>query len=377
MSLYEQTLDVISKNKEVKESGSLLAIPFWRMPNLSKVLPGLRKGMYSLISAGTKESKSQLASFMFVHQPIEYLFAHPECGLDLRVKMFSLEISKEDVMAQVMSYRLFSEYGIIISPLHLMSIFKEYTIEDRILDIIKSDEFRAYIDFFETKVEIIDNIKTPTGIMINCEKYARANGKVVYEETTWDDGSVHKIIKEYIPNNPNEIVEVIVDHATLLAEKGKTLYECIKVLSSEHFLKLKNTYKYSPLLVQQQNSESSTQQFTNRGDSILEKVKPSREGLSSNKDSAMDVNLMIGIFSPYKYKEEIYEGWDLTRIRDYHRELSIILNRNGRSNITQQLFFNGASSFFKELPPSPSPETRQNIYKAIDGYRNEELKYTN
>ena len=56
MSLYDETLDTIKKNKEVKESGSLLAIPFWRMPNLSKVLPGLRKGMYSLISAGTKES---------------------------------------------------------------------------------------------------------------------------------------------------------------------------------------------------------------------------------------------------------------------------------------------------------------------------------
>jgi hypothetical protein len=86
---------------------------------------------------------------------------------------------------------------------------------------------------------------------------------------------------------------------------------------------------------------------------------------------------MIGIFSPYKYKEEVYEGWDLTRIRDYHRELSIILNRNGRSNITQQLFFNGASSFFRELPLNPSPETRQAVYKSIDGYRNEELKYTN
>lgn len=86
---------------------------------------------------------------------------------------------------------------------------------------------------------------------------------------------------------------------------------------------------------------------------------------------------MLGIFSPYMYKEEVYEGWDLTRIRDYHRELSIILNRNGRSNITQQLFFNGASSFFKELPPNPSPETRQKIYKTIDGYREEELKYTN
>jgi hypothetical protein len=249
-------------------------------------------------------------------------------------------------------------------------------LDSKILDILESTKFREYFEFFEDKVEIIDNIKNPTGIMINAEGYARTNGKVIYDEVKWDDGSVHKIIKEYVPNNPNQIVEVIVDHATLLSERGKTLYECIKELSSVHFLKLKNTYKFSPVLVQQQSASSTEQQFTNRGDTILDKVKPSREGLSSNKDTAMDINLMLGIFSPYKYKETQYEGWDLTQIRDYHRELSILLNRNGRSNITQQLFFNGACSFFKELPYQPTPDKRQDIYRVVKRYRDDELKYT-
>jgi hypothetical protein len=313
---------------------------------------------------------------MFVHQPVEYLYANPNCGLDLKIKLFSLEISKQDSMASAMAYRLFSEYGIIINPENLQSIFKGYTLDNAILEILESSKFREYFEFFEDKVEIIDNIKNPTGIMINAEGYARANGKVLYEEVKWDDGSTHKIIKEYVPNNENKIVEVIVDHATLLSERGKTLYECIKELSSVHFLKLKNIYKFSPVLVQQQSASSTEQQFTNRGDNILDKVKPSREGLSSNKDTAMDINLMLGIFSPYKYKETQYEGWDLTQLRDYHRELSILLNRNGRSNITQQLFFNGACSFFKELPFQPNPEKKQEIYGKVRKYREDELKYT-
>jgi len=376
MSLYDETIYSIKQNKKIRESGKLLAIPFWRMPTLSTVLPGIRKGMYSLITAGTKESKSQLTNFMFIHQPVEYLYMNPNCGLDLKIKLFSLEISKEDSMASAMAYRLFSEYGIIINPENLQSIFQGYTLDSKILDILESTKFREYFEFFEDKVEIIDNIKNPTGIMINAEGYARTNGKVIYDEVKWDDGSVHKIIKEYVPNNPNQIVEVIVDHATLLSERGKTLYECIKELSSVHFLKLKNTYKFSPVLVQQQSASSTEQQFTNRGDTILDKVKPSREGLSSNKDTAMDINLMLGIFSPYKYKETQYEGWDLTQIRDYHRELSILLNRNGRSNITQQLFFNGACSFFKELPYQPTPDKRQDIYRVVKRYRDDELKYT-
>lgn len=56
MSLYDETLYQIEQNKLIKESGKLLAIPFHRMPKLSTVLPGVRKGMYFLITAGTKES---------------------------------------------------------------------------------------------------------------------------------------------------------------------------------------------------------------------------------------------------------------------------------------------------------------------------------
>jgi len=377
MSLYDETLNTIKSNKEVKESGKLLAIPFHRMPSLSKVLPGLRHGMYNIITSGTKESKTQLCDFMFMFQPIEYLLANPNCGLDIKILYFSLEISREDKLAQAMSYRLFSEYNIVISPLHLMSIFQGYTIDDRILSILESVEFKTFFEFFESKVEIIDNVKAPTSIMVKCEKYARDNGRVIYEEVEWDDGTKHKIIKDYVANNPNQIVEVIVDHATLLSEKGKTLYDCIKILSSDFFIKLKNKYKYAITFIQQQSASATEQQFTNRGDTVLDKVRPSREGLTGNRDSGMDCGLMLGIFSPYKYKEEMYENWDLTRIRDYHRELSIILNRNGRSNITQQLFFNGASSFFRELPLNPSPEVRQKVYASIDGYRNEELKYTN
>ena len=212
--------------------------------------------------------------------------------------------------------------------------------------------------------------------MINCEKYARNNGKVVYDEVVWDDGSKHQVIKEYIPNKPNEIVEIIIDHATLLNEKGVSLYECIKTMSSIHCLKLKNKYSYSPILVQQQTGDSTTQQFTKNGDNILDRVRPTPEGLAGCKDTRQDANLMLGMFSPYLYGEQSYEGWDLTRIRDYHRELSILLNRNGRSNIRQQLFFNGASSFFKELSPSPTPDIKNSVYNYIDSWRNEELKYT-
>jgi hypothetical protein len=47
------------------------------------------------------------------------------------------------------------------------------------------------------------------------------------------------------------------------------------------------------VLIQQQSADATKQQFTSKGSSILEKVKPTREGLANNKDTAMDQQIFI------------------------------------------------------------------------------------
>lgn len=371
MSLYKETLESIERNKAIRESGKLIAIPFHRMPRLSTVLPGVIKKRYSIVTAGPKESKTQLTDFLFMYQPIEYILDHPECGIDLKIKYFSLELSNEAKITQAMCYRLFTKYNIVISPDYLMSIFKEYIIDDRILAIIKSEEFQSWFKKFESIVEFIDNIRHPTGIRIKIDTYARENGHFTYKEIDWfvDDAiTKRKIIDRYIPNNPNEIVQIIVDHAALLNEKGMSLYDCIKTLSSEHFLFMRDKLEYSPILVMQQSADSLTQQFSNQGKNILDKVRPTPEGMANCKDTRQDCNLIIGIFSPYKYKESEYEGWDLTKLKDNHREISILMNRNGKANASIQVAFWGSSNFFRELPNIATRE----VYDYIMQKRREE-----
>ena len=86
----------------------------------------------------------------------------------------------------------------------------------------------------------------------------------------------------------------------------------------------------------------------------------------------MDCTLMLGIFSPYKYKVPNYEGWDMNQIRDYHREISILLNRSGKSNASIQMYFNGAASYFRELPNIPT----SSVYEFVEKYREIEESYT-
>jgi hypothetical protein len=374
MSLFNNVVQSIEDNVDVRKSGKSIAIPFYKMPRLSKILPGILRGRSYLYTAGSKEGKTQLTDFLHVYQAIEWLMENPNSGLSLKVIYFSLELSKETKIAQAICYRLYTKYNIIISPDYLLSVYDNYILDEEVLNIIKSDEFQEWFKFFEECVEFVDFLRHPTGINIYVDQYAKNNGSFLYKEIDWEENgekTKRKVVDKYIANNPNQIVEIIIDHYSLLAEKGKSTYECIKDISSNHQIKWRDRYNYTPVGVQQQSADSLSMQFTNRGDNILEKVKPSPEGLANCKDTRQDVNLMIGIFSPYKYKEEEYEGWDLTRIRDNHREISILMNRNGKSNATVQAYFNGAINLFKELPRDPN----LSIYRFVDKLRLKEESY--
>lgn len=375
MSLFKRFKKKLRDNIELRKSGKSIAIPFYKMPRLSKVLPGIMHGRFYHYSAGSKEGKTQLTDFLHVYQAIEWLMEHPNSGLSTKIIYFSLELSKDVKIAQAICYRLFTHYDILISPDNLQSIFDGYILDEQIMEIIDSNEFQEWFDYFENCVEFVDDIRYPTGMNIYVENYAKNNGTIVYKEIDWDEDGVitkRKVFDKYIPDRPGEIVQIIVDHYALLAEKGKSLYECIKTLSSEYQIRWRDRYKYSPIGIQQQSSESITMQYNNRGEGILDKVRPSPEGLANNRDVRQDINLMIGIFSPFKYKETSYEGWDLNRIRDNHREISILMNRNGKQNASIQVYFNGACNYFRELPQIPN----ESVYQFVDKYRQIEESYT-
>ena len=139
------------------------------------------------------------------------------------------------------------------------------------------------------------------------------------------------------------------------------LHEAIGDLSSRHFLKMRDRFNYSPVLIQQQAASSTDAQYTVRGDIVVDKIKPTPEGLGENKTTSRDCNLMLSLFWPYMYQIPEYSGWNLHRIGNNHRELVVNLNRNGASNIGIDLYFNGACGYFKELPKEPSEKVYQQI----------------
>lgn len=318
--------------------------------------------------------KSQLANYLYLFQPIDYLFTHPDCNLDIKVFYISLEISQEAIMRQAIAYRIFTQYGISISPQKLLSVFGSYILDDYIEDLIRKEE--PWIKFMESKLDIQDGLRNPTGIYLYIQSWYEANGTWVKKTITYE--GVEREVKDYyVPNNSNLIVIPIIDHISLLsAEKADgvtlNLHQLISKFSAEYCLRLRDKYKACVCLVQQQSLSSEQQQFTNSGKSIVEKLKPNSSDLGDNKLTSRDCNLMLGLFNPYRFGFSTYKakddtGYDLTRLQDNHRELLILLNRNGISSAAIDLVFNGACSYFQELP---KPEDIQETdYLAVEEMR--------
>jgi hypothetical protein len=375
MSIFQKVKQEIKKNKQLRLSGGYTCIPFELLPKLGQVIPGIEQEKYYLVTANSKVGKTKLADFLFVYNPYEFVTKR-HTDIKLKIFYFSLEVSKEEKLSQFYSYLLYKDHNIVISPEKLKSRFENYILEDEIEGLL--DTYDAEMDKFESMVKIIDNVKNPFGIYKYMRDYAykngdhyNKNGEIIPVEALISDNpdtreKANLAIAEYKPHNPDEYVIIVVDHLSLLhTEKGQDLWTTIFNFSSKYCLAMRDRWKYIPVAIQQQAADQEKQQFTFRGDSIVAKLRPSPDGLADCKLTQRDVNVMLGLFAPHRYKIENYEGYDIDKLGDNYREFNVILNRNGSGFINIDLYFNGASNFFKELLPADQMEERH--YKAIAG----------
>ena len=136
---------------------------------------------------------------------------------------------------------------------------------------------------------------------------------------------------------------------------------------------MRDLFKMQVVGVAQQAPTSEQQQYTMIGGTILDKVKPSPDGLGDNKSISQDCNLMLSLFHPARYNQKEYGIVDLKRMKDSHRELFININRDGINNAGLDLYFNGACNYFEELPQSKFE--METIYKRLENKteRNHEI----
>ena len=130
MNLTERTLEYLQKRRNKILEGGINSVPS-PFKRFSNDFIGVEQGKYYVCTAGTKGGKTQLASYLFIYNPLLYAYQHPE---QMRIKIFyyPLEETPEDIMKRFMSHLLyrFSNRKIRISTTDLQSSRNEYPIEE-------------------------------------------------------------------------------------------------------------------------------------------------------------------------------------------------------------------------------------------------------
>jgi replicative DNA helicase len=370
MSIYTRVVQELETNKKLREEGKHINIPF-PFQRFSKYIPGIQKGRYVLVTANSKVGKSKITDNLFVYNPF-FTVRNTHTDIRLKVLYFSLEMSKEEKIKEAMSYFLYrkSKGRIREAPEVLSSQFEDYILEDHLLKEIQDldDVFKD----FESKVEFIDDIRNPTGIYNYVRNYAQSHGEMVTKKVTWDvkddEGNKYqeeKVLNDhYVPYDPDEYVIIVIDHASLITPERingqmQSLQEAMANLSSNYLVKMRNTWGYTPVLIQQQAAASESVENMK-----FKKLQPSLEGLGDSKVVGRDPDLILGLFSPFRHRIKDYEGYDITRLKDNHRELTVIANRRGPA-VSTNLYFDGAVNHFSELPPVGSVELAM-LYDRIE-----------
>lgn len=372
MSEFTRVLGGIEKNRQKRLDGSFNCIP-WNLPEFEMYHPGIEQGKYYIITANSKVGKTQMSDHLFLYNTYDFVKSN-KSNIKLKIFYFSLEMSKEEKIRQAISRKLFIEHGLIIDPQNLMSKYRNYILNEEVIDLIKS--YQKYFEEFLDTVTFIDNIRNPYGIYSFVRDYAQAAGiqhkkKVTFDITlpNGDKATTTKEIDDYYqPHDPTEYVIVIVDHARLISpEKGKDQHTAISDLSSEYFLKMRDKWNYIPVLIQQQaaGQESIENAKFNR-------LHPTLDGLGTNKNTQQDANLILGLFSPYRHKLSHYpgrnNGYEIGRFKDHIRFLEILGGRDGGAGIIKALLFHGAVNYFEELPHYDNPKIKQ-YYKKVETWQ--------
>lgn len=366
-TLREKVIQNLHDRKARLLEGKLNCIPS-PFKRFSNDFIGIEPSCYYAITSGTKGGKSQFTSYTFIFKPLLYCY-FTKADINLKILYFPLEETPERIMDRFISWALneITKGEIRISPRDLRSTTTP--VPDKILDIINSDYMQDLLAYFEEHIAFITDITNPTGIYKYCKKYAEDNGVVHYNTITIKDefgnNKEIKTFSSYESNNPNEYRLILIDTLNLIdTEKGMTLKQSMDKMSEYLAKYLRNRYGFSPVVIVQQAFDTEGKEAIK-----MNKVRPSVAGIGDSKYCARDSNVVLGLFSPFRFELPEYLGYDIHKFRDNIRFMEVCINRDGEMGGICPLFFDGAISDFKELPLPTDVEGLAKVYKHLNKIR--------
>ena len=178
--------------------------------------------------------------------------------------------------------------------------------------------------------------------------------------------------KPYTADDEEEYTIIITDNAANIStEKGMSQKEAIEKWSKDCII-FRDQLNYIPVLIQHQaNQQEGIENLK------MNMVIPSINGLGISKTTGNDCSLAIGLYNPVKYNKSEYEGYNLQKLKNYARFMVMMEDRDyGAGTNICPLFFNGATSFWSELPRPDDTRSMNAIYAYIETLEKQKVEKT-
>ncbi len=265
---------------------------------------------------------------------------------DYRCLYISLEMNETSLYIKLLSIYIFETYGVQLSYKEILSRKREYVLSDEHYQLVK--DCMPWVTKIKKHLEIYDKKASAKTVYALLKQRLEKIGRFVETDT--------RLI--YIPNNPNLVYNVVIDHISLITPSdNRKLKEEIDTLSA-YLVTLREKCKISPVVIQQANREQGN----------IERFKQGKSAFTVNdgKDSGnttQDCNIMIAIYNPFRDGLKTYHDYNIEILRGCFRSIMVLKNRFGDCDVEVGCNFFGSINTFSELP---KPDEIYDYHKYLD-----------
>lgn len=241
----EEFFNLVREGKEGKNIG--LSVGSKRLEGF---IDGYLPGTSYLVGAGSGVGKSTYALWTFVYQPL-INFLNGECPeRDPRWLLFSLEMTRSQVYAKLISMYIMDNFGVELRYKEIFSRGKDCILSDDKFQLL--EESSKFIDILDERLTFYEGSLTEAIYLREVQKELKKYG-------TFSD-------ENYTPNNPQQILGVLVDHFTLVkASAGRSKKDEIDAISRDSVMLRNKTKIMSPIHIAQFNRDSNNQERMKQG----------------------------------------------------------------------------------------------------------------
>ena len=359
MALFSEFLSAFNAGLDGKNKG----IPIG-MPRFEKYLNGLHRGRYYTLFSEGGTGKSSFAWSTFVINPLDYMLRFnaalerdqnlteeqkAEKRISVKIKLYSLEVVRREVIAKMVCLKIYRDFGIIVSVDYILNRIEGYFVGPTIRFLVQT--YAKYFNTLEEKgyLEIIDTPKTPSAIKNDIHQFAASNGKFIKSKNNET---------RYVPNDPNEIVIILTDTVGNLVVEPVNGKSSVKTTIDAHSANCRFYFRdllnYTPINISHSNRSMSDPHRGKAGE-LFPKLSDIKETNMLEQDSSV----VMAIFNPMNHiltnkSLSSFMNYDIVKLKERFRCIGILKNRHGMVNTRVGMLFIGENAHFEELPHADS-----------------------